>query len=247
MYTEINQYIHVCLLKEEKMAKELSITKKCKYCKTDIPRDAKICPNCQKKQGHGCLTKIIVSFIVLMILSALFSNNNDSDNKNNSASSSTEHSTETISTATTANSESSTETSSVTTNDENNQTKAVSEWHLYDTAQVKDLYNGLRTDIIGKYSVIECLSTEVNKAELTDWYYNYVSQNDYNWCIMIYLDTENRDNTYLGAYSTGNGFVENNVIFTENEYGEYEYSSNENATFYFDNGNGKLNKFTEEN
>ena len=31
-------------------------TKKCKYCQSDIPKKAKVCPVCKKKQGgHGCL------------------------------------------------------------------------------------------------------------------------------------------------------------------------------------------------
>ena len=29
-------------------------TKKCKYCQSDIPKKAKVCPVCKKKQGgHG--------------------------------------------------------------------------------------------------------------------------------------------------------------------------------------------------
>lgn len=30
---------------------EKSETKLCKYCQTEIPAKAKICPNCRKKQG----------------------------------------------------------------------------------------------------------------------------------------------------------------------------------------------------
>lgn len=26
-------------------------TKVCKYCKSEIPKKAKVCPNCRKKQG----------------------------------------------------------------------------------------------------------------------------------------------------------------------------------------------------
>ena len=43
------------------MAKEKPATKICKHCKTEIPYDAKVCPQCRKKQkGSGCLVTIIV-------------------------------------------------------------------------------------------------------------------------------------------------------------------------------------------
>ena len=38
------------------MSKETPETKLCKYCKSEIPYDAKVCPNCRKKQTpNGCL------------------------------------------------------------------------------------------------------------------------------------------------------------------------------------------------
>lgn len=56
-------------------------TKKCKYCQTDIPKKARVCPNCKKKQkGNGCLT----AFIILMVffgLCGVFSGNNSSSEK----------------------------------------------------------------------------------------------------------------------------------------------------------------------
>lgn len=45
----------------------MSETKICKYCKTDIPKDAKICPNCRKKQ-KGKLGIIIAVVVVLLII-----------------------------------------------------------------------------------------------------------------------------------------------------------------------------------
>lgn len=50
------------------MSKEKLTTKICKYCKTEIPYDAKICPQCRKKQGtSGCLTAIIIvaAFVII--------------------------------------------------------------------------------------------------------------------------------------------------------------------------------------
>ena len=37
------------------MKKEKPTTKLCKHCKTEIPYDAKVCPNCRKKQKGGKL------------------------------------------------------------------------------------------------------------------------------------------------------------------------------------------------
>ena len=43
--------------------------KKCKHCQSDIPKKAKICPNCRKKQG-GKL-KFIIAWIFLIIIFSL--------------------------------------------------------------------------------------------------------------------------------------------------------------------------------
>ena len=52
------------------MKKEKPTTKICKYCKTEIPYDAKICPQCRKKQkASGCLTAIVVVLIIGVICS----------------------------------------------------------------------------------------------------------------------------------------------------------------------------------
>ncbi len=48
--------------------KQKSTTKQCKYCKTEIPSDAKICPNCKKKQkGKGWIIAVIAIIIVIGI------------------------------------------------------------------------------------------------------------------------------------------------------------------------------------
>lgn len=39
--------------------KDTGETKKCKYCQSDIPKKAKVCPVCKKKQGgRGCLIAV---------------------------------------------------------------------------------------------------------------------------------------------------------------------------------------------
>lgn len=44
-------------------------TKMCKHCQTEIPKKAKICPNCKKKQG-GIAKWIILAIIILAIIGA---------------------------------------------------------------------------------------------------------------------------------------------------------------------------------
>ena len=55
-------------------------TKICKYCKSEIPADAKICPNCRKKQGGGWLKWVIIAVVVLAIICAA-SGGSDEPNK----------------------------------------------------------------------------------------------------------------------------------------------------------------------
>lgn len=42
-------------------------TKLCKHCKVEIPKGAKICPNCKKKQG-GVLKWVIIGIVALAII-----------------------------------------------------------------------------------------------------------------------------------------------------------------------------------
>ncbi len=65
-------------------------TKKCKHCQSDIPKKAKVCPQCGKKQG-GMLKWIIIAVVAIMIISAA-SGGEDEPKKvdNNPASVSTE-------------------------------------------------------------------------------------------------------------------------------------------------------------
>ena len=52
-------------------------TKKCKHCKTEIPQDAKVCHACGKKQGGGCLSKIIIAVAVLFVIGFLFGDDDE--------------------------------------------------------------------------------------------------------------------------------------------------------------------------
>ena len=44
-------------------------TKLCKYCQTEIPRKAKVCPNCKRKQGGiGCLGVVLLVLSVFIFI-----------------------------------------------------------------------------------------------------------------------------------------------------------------------------------
>lgn len=59
------------------MKKEKPTTKICKYCKTEIPFDAKVCPHCRKNQGGGCLPIFLV-FIAISSIGSCFGKNTNS-------------------------------------------------------------------------------------------------------------------------------------------------------------------------
>ena len=67
----------------------MSETKICKYCKTEIPKDAKICPNCRKKQ-KGKLGIIIAVVVVLLIIGAAAGGGDDDKNSSSTNTAKTE-------------------------------------------------------------------------------------------------------------------------------------------------------------
>ena len=61
-----------------KAMNEKSETKLCKYCQTEIPAKAKICPNCRKKQG-GATKWFVAVVIVVILLIAIFGGNGENN------------------------------------------------------------------------------------------------------------------------------------------------------------------------
>ncbi len=114
----------------------------------------------------------------------------------------------------------------------------VSEAHIYDSSdnvEIKDVMNGTRTEKLGEYSIIRISSDEATEEALTDWYFNYVVANDYNWCMVLYTDKD--DN--MGVYSV-NGIVEKDVFFEQDEYGDYSLGDSSQATTYYPTDDGAL-------
>lgn len=54
------------------MRKEKPTTKLCKHCKTEIPYDAKVCPQCRRRVKGGKLKFILLFVIVLIVVAAIF-------------------------------------------------------------------------------------------------------------------------------------------------------------------------------
>lgn len=50
--------------------------KKCKYCQSEIDKQAKICPNCRKKQNHT-VRNIVLGFIGFIFVCSLILNSSD--------------------------------------------------------------------------------------------------------------------------------------------------------------------------
>lgn len=58
-------------------------TKTCRYCKEEIAKDARICPNCRKKQGKKKWLLITV-VVIIIIITAVSVNNRETSGKINS-------------------------------------------------------------------------------------------------------------------------------------------------------------------
>lgn len=57
-------------------------TKKCKFCQAEIPKKAKVCPNCKRTlKTHGCLISLIVFIIMICSIVTISISMNDSIQK----------------------------------------------------------------------------------------------------------------------------------------------------------------------
>ena len=109
------------------MAKEKSATKICKHCSTEIPFEAKVCPNCRRKVKGGKLKWILLALVVLGIIGAASSGGDDKNSQDNAPAQTQEASADT-----TAN----TEAQPAATTEKT--TEAKIEYHTYDCTELFD-------------------------------------------------------------------------------------------------------------
>lgn len=57
-------------------------TKVCKHCQSEIPKKAKVCPNCRKKQG-GIFKWIVIALVVILFFGIVFGSEDDSASDSN--------------------------------------------------------------------------------------------------------------------------------------------------------------------
>lgn len=83
---ELDEYVYMCyyiLVTRGKGASMKKTTKICKYCKTEIPADAKVCPQCRRNQGgHGCLI-VIGAIVAIGVAATAISGGGSSEKKAN--------------------------------------------------------------------------------------------------------------------------------------------------------------------
>ncbi len=104
--------------------------------------------------------------------------------------------------------------------------KMESKEHIYNNAIIKDIMNGIRSEKIGEYSIIEIKSDQINEEIIADWYFNYVEKNDFNWNMILYTDRENE-----GIYANS-GIINKDVTFDIDEYGDYSLGDCSNCITY---------------
>ncbi len=69
-------------MENEKEIKTKEQTKKCKYCQSDIPKKASVCPVCRRKQGGGCLSYILIALIVVFVIIPALIGNSERSSSN---------------------------------------------------------------------------------------------------------------------------------------------------------------------
>ncbi len=110
-------------------------------------------------------------------------------------------------------------------------TTQVSEKHIYDDAQIKDILDD-NGDVTGrKYSSIVISKDEVTEEALNDWYFNYVTENEFEWAQIVCPDDilpYDQIEAYGGilVYSNNDGGYNSIIIgmsFKKNEDGNFVF------------------------
>lgn len=106
------------------------------------------------------------------------------------------------------------------------------ETHIYDDAQAIDVENGLGTEVLYQYSLIEADSSEIDLEILEDWYFNYVLEDEYQWYVILYTDKD--DST--GVFAFSGVCVYTDVVLEDDGDGVYMLGSEtEDTKLYWPN------------
>ena len=112
--------------------------------------------------------------------------------------------------------------------------------HFYDTAIVKDVLNGTRTEKLGEYSVAFTTVESMSGGDaLADWYLNYVKKHDFNYAIIVFTDMPG-----YGVFETY-GAIEFGDKIEQDEYGDYYAADNSEATFISIEDDGTIVELTD--
>lgn len=111
--------------------------------------------------------------------------------------------------------------------------------HFYDTAIVKDVMNGTRTEKLGEYSVAFTTVESMGGDVLADWYLNYVKKHDFNYAIIVFTDMPG-----YGVFETY-GAIEFGDKIEQDEYGDYYAADNSEATFVSVEDDGTITELTD--
>ena len=122
-------------------------TKKCKHCQSDIPKKAKVCPVCKRKQS-STLKVVLICLAVFFAIGIVGSLSDDSSNSSSSSTATQKQSTSTSTKETTVKQEEVIEYTAITVEQLDNDLKD-------NSLKATDSYKGKYLEITGRLSNID--------------------------------------------------------------------------------------------
>ena len=92
----------------------------------------------------------------------------------------------------------------------------------FKNAQIVDIMNGSKTDVVGQTSIIKMKSEDVTDEYLVNWSKNHLQPGKYNWGVIVYTD---KGDNNLGVYGSGDLII-TDVQLNHEEDGTYTQAGN---------------------